>query len=261
MPNEVEILTPLNSNHFIESYGELATESHFWVRWRFEEFMKQVSQLGVLSGGTLHALDVGAGKGVLRNQIESATDWTVDITDLDYQALQQTRSVRGSTFYYDILERRRELCEKYDALFLFDVLEHIEATSDFIDALQYHLKSGGYLFINVPALPALFSRFDEVQNHFRRYTIPTLMDEFSTPVFSVLDVRYWGLLNVPPLLARRFWLSIFSKGKSDEEIFQIGFSPPSAFINNRLLDLMRLELAIPGKRFAGSSILMVVKKN
>lgn len=260
MINEVEIITPLQSHHFIESFYELSIESHFWVKWRFEAFLKQLGQLKIPAGGALQVLDVGSGRGTLRNQIEAATDWTVDITDLDYKALQESASVRGRTFYYDILEKRPEWREKYDAIMLFDVLEHIELTGPFIDALQFHLKSRGFLFINVPALPVLFSRYDEVQNHFRRYTIPTLTSEFSASDLRILDIRYWGLLNVPPLLVRRFWLNAFSKGKSDEEIFQMGFAPPSMFINGLFMKLMKLELALPGNRFAGSSILMAARK-
>ncbi|MFT3744907.1 MAG: methyltransferase domain-containing protein [Pyrinomonadaceae bacterium] len=260
MPQEVEIVSPKQEHEFIETCFELASESHFWFKWRFEAFLQMVKSLKIPIDQPLKVLDVGAGSGVVRTQVETATKWNVDITDLHLEALRSSAAGRGTTYYYDILERKPEWEAKYDAIILFDVLEHIESTAEFIDAILFHIKAGGYLFINVPALPVLYSRYDEVQGHYRRYKIDTLAAEFADSLVDILDIRYWGWLNLPLLLVRRFWLRYFSNNTSDEEVYRRGFSPPGNAVNAAFLKMMRVEFFLPSQKIAGSSILLTARK-
>ena len=256
----VEVLTPLKQHNFVDAFYELSSESHFWYRWRFEALMRQLRSLELPQNAPWRVLDVGSGKGVLRDQLMKGTDWTVDITDLHYDALTQARPSRGRTLYYDILERKTELKESYDAVIIFDVLEHIESTPEFIDALLFHLKKGGLLLVNVPALMSLYSRFDEIQGHFRRYRKSTLASEFDPFDLEIKDLRYWGLSNVPLLWLRRAWLNFFGSGKSDDEVFRAGFTPPMKLANSLFLSLMKAELALLPKPPAGTSVLLAAKK-
>src|SRR5574341_1547195 len=57
----------------------------------------QVRDLGLLLDRPLRMLDVGAGAGVLRDQLEARSAWTVDIADLNLPALRQARRGRGRT--------------------------------------------------------------------------------------------------------------------------------------------------------------------
>lgn len=257
---EVEIISPLQDHEFIDTCYELGVGTHFWFRWRIESFIKQLDRLQISRESSMRVLDVGAGTGVVREQVEAVTNWIVDITDLDHGALKASSEGRGKTYYYDVLEKRPEWKEKYDAILLFDVLEHIEKTEGFIDALLFHLKKDGFLFINVPAMPILFSRYDEVQGHFRRYTLQTLEKEFAASPVEIADMTYWGWMNIPMLLVRRVWLKYTTKGDTDEEIYRQGFSPPGKIVNDAFLQMMQLELKLPTQKIAGSSILMVGKK-
>ncbi len=260
MAADVEMISERREYAFVDAFPEIADEDHFWYRWRLKALMRQIDDLGISRDDRLEALEVGAGTGVLREQIERETKWNIDISDIDYRSLSEAHPGRGRTFYYDILERSPELAEAYDAIFLFDVLEHIENTRPFIEALEHHLRPGGMLFVNVPALNMLFSRFDTVQGHFRRYDKRTLETEFSGSGFNVLDTRYWGLANVPLLLARRFSLAVFSRGLSDEEIYRRGFGLPGRAVNGSLTATMQIETAVTSRPPLGSSVLLAAKK-
>lgn len=259
MGNVIE-LSARQEHEFMSAFFDLSSETHFWFIWRFQAFLAQLKDLGIDLREPLKVLDVGAGAGVLRKQIESHSEWIVDITDLDINGLTAAPSGRGKTYYYDILEKRPDLAEKYDGITLFDVLEHIDDTAPFVDAVLFHLRPKGRLFLNVPAMQWLYSRFDSVQGHCRRYTIETLEAEFADFGVRILDARYWGWINLPLLVMRKFLLDNFSGGKSDEEIYTSGFSPPGKLINELLLKAMRIELALPAQRLAGSSILLAVEK-
>ncbi|MCA1590841.1 MAG: class I SAM-dependent methyltransferase, partial [Acidobacteria bacterium] len=206
MQSLVEIITPLKDYRFVDTFREVSSENHFWFRWRFKAFLRQLRDLKVPIDAPLKVMDVGAGPGVLRDQIETHTEWTVDLTDLDYASLELANPGRGSVYYYDVNERRAEWRERYDAVLIFDVLEHVKPTREFLESLLFHLRPGAFLFVNVPALPVLFSRFDTVQGHFRRYNRKTLAGEFDGLGAEILDIRYWGTSNLPPLLLRKLWL-------------------------------------------------------
>lgn len=260
MSAKVEVISPLQEHEFIDTCYELASASHFWFEWRFRSFLRQVKSLEVPLTDPLRVLDVGAGNGVVREQVESATEWIVDITDLDHGALESAKPGRGKTFYYDIMEKRPEWADRYDAMILFDVLEHIENTQPFLDAILFHLKPGGFLFVNVPALQILFSRYDEVQGHFRRYTTGGLKAEFAKQPVTVADARYWGWMNVPLLLTRRVLLDRFSSGQTDEEIYRRGCAPPMPAINRAFLAMMNIETRLPATVPTGSSVLLAARK-
>jgi SAM-dependent methyltransferase len=257
--NHIEIISPLQSHTFLESWYELSDESHFWFQWRLKALMQQLDDLNFPIHQKLKVLDVGCGTGVVRSQIEAVTAWEVDATDLDYNALRHAKPGRGRIMYYDILERKVELKESYDVVVLFDVLEHIEQTQPFIKALLHHLKVGGYLLINVPAMQSLYSRYDEAVGHIRRYNKITLRDELLSFPLIVRNVRYWGLANIPILLARKLWLAL-SPGQKAEEVIQQGMKPPGRLVNDAFLYLMRLEMMLTNRPLLGSSVLMMGEK-
>src|ERR1051326_4693625 len=195
--NQIEIISPLQSHAFLESWYDLSEESHLWFKWRLEALLDQLRALNIPLDERLKVLDVSCGTGILRSQLEAATSLVIDATDLDYKALGRVKPGRGRTLYYDILEERAGLKESYDIVLLFDVLEHIEQTQPFIKSLLFHLKVGGLLIVNVPALQFLYSRYDEIAGHVRRYNTETLRDELPRFALTVRDIRYWGLINIP----------------------------------------------------------------
>jgi hypothetical protein len=87
-----------------------------------------------------------------------------------------------------------------------------------------------------------------------------LQKEFETSEIKIRDVRYWGMINVPVVLARKILLSLSSANKSKEEVFQQGFKLPSSFVNKTFLWLMRAEMTLTRKPLAGSSVLLAGQK-
>ena len=152
-----------------------------------------LDDLGVAPALPLRVLDVGCGTGVLRAQLEAITRWTVDGADLNLEALRAARAGRGTLHYYDVLEQREPFVDSYDLVTLCDVLEHVSDTGALLGATVRHLKPGGVLLVNVPALPACYSAFDEAVGHLRRYTRKTLSHECEALPVQVLETRYWGL--------------------------------------------------------------------
>jgi SAM-dependent methyltransferase len=60
--------------------------------------------------------------------------------------------------------------DRFDAILYMDVLEHIEDDALELSRAVRHLMPGGRLIVLVPAHQFLFSPFDAVIGHFRRYS-------------------------------------------------------------------------------------------
>ena len=136
-----------------------------------------------------------------------------------------------------------------------DVIEHIEDDRAFIEAAVKHLKSNGRLIINVPAHQYLYSKYDKIMGHKRRYNkkeLKTLTNELGLQIESI---SYWGLFMIPVVIIRKFILSFMKK-----DITAIGFKPPNAIVNKAFLLLMKIEKKLFSHPFTGTSLFAVVKK-
>ncbi len=220
---------------FPEVWYEFSDPSHFWFRWRGAVLSRLLDALPRRSGTQTRLLEIGCGTRVLSAQIESMTDWTVDGVDLSPFAIGRAVSGRGLAQVYDISERKPEWRQLFDGLVLFDVLEHIPNTTEFLENAVFHLKDEGFVLINVPARQELYSRYDEVVGHLRRYTIQDLNREMERVGFYPLHIRYWGLLLFPIALLRRWVL----RGRADEgEVVRTGFVPRNKWIK-WILELLK----------------------
>lgn len=86
--------------------------------------------------------------------------------------------------------------DSIDAITALDVLEHVEHDDIAIQEFARVLKPGGVLVVTVPAMPALWSDWDVVLHHHRRYTKRTLHALLARTSFQML---YWNYVNVAVL--------------------------------------------------------------
>ncbi len=257
--SHVKILSPESLSTFEESaeWYDYSVDNHFWFRWRLAALLGQFRDCGVPVEKPLRGLDVGCGTGLLISQLEKTTSWRLDGADLNLEALQRARIDRGELFYYNVSDRRPELGEAYDLILVCDVIEHLYRPQDLLEAALWHLRPGGFLAINVPALQAFFSRFDDTVGHLRRYTRRSLMDEVSGLEVAVIDLRYWGFLLLPALIGRYLR---FALRRSGEGVIRKGLVPTTKLVDRALRLLMRVELSVRVPPPIGTSVLMLARK-
>jgi SAM-dependent methyltransferase len=235
-----------------DQYFELASPSHFWCKRRFEILQK-------LAGNRLQsatkAAEVGCGSGVLQRQIEDAYGLAASGFDLHEAALVHNISRMGEIYCYDIHDRAAEFRGAFDLLLMFDVLEHIENQDKFLESARFHLKDRGAIIINVPALQWLYSPYDKIQGHQRRYSITNLIDVAHRNGFRVSAATYWGGPLVPILAMRK---ALLSTGKPRDS-YATGFDSRNPLINGGLYCLSRCEI-VPQK-LAGTSVMAVLENS
>jgi SAM-dependent methyltransferase len=252
----IEYLSPVTETPFPDDWYAFADDSHFWMQWRLAVTLELCGRLGISRESPLRALDVGGGAGRFRDQLESRTRWSVDLTDLNADALKLAAPARGRTLYYDVTRPEPALAGGYDLCFLFDVIEHVPEPRALVAAALAHLRPGGHLLVNVPALPSLFSAYDVAAGHLRRYTLASLRDELAGLGASPSAIRYWGLSLVPLVALRR----VVAGRRPNASTIRSGFEPPSALVHSALKGLMRAELALVRDPPLGTSLMAALTR-
>jgi SAM-dependent methyltransferase len=252
----IEFLSPVTETPFPGDWYTFADAAHFWMQWRLGVTLRLGQEIGLAPDRPVAALDIGGGAGRFREQLERHASWRVDLTDLNLEALQLAAPGRGRTLYYDVRQENAALAGSYDACFLFDVIEHVPEPRGLLAAALAHLRPGGHLLINVPALPALFSAYDVAAGHLRRYTRRTLAAEVSGLPGHLVAVRYWGLSLVPLLALRR----LLSGRVPDAGTIRAGFEPPGRLAHGALRALMRCELALVRRPPVGTSVMAAFRR-
>ncbi len=255
--SEIEILSRDEAAAFAEVWYDIAGDDHFWVRWRTAALMKALADAGLDASAPLTGLDIGCGHGAMRRALDVRTRWTVDGCDLNKTALEMSAACRGRTLFYNIHDRRPDLAGRYDFVLLLDVIEHIADTKPFIESAAFHLKPGGSVIVNVPALAALSSRYDTVVGHLRRYDKPMLRHALSEAGLDVRVMRYWGLSLVPVALLRKL---VVRGIESTDAVTTAGFQPPARIFNGALAALGAAETTLLARPPLGTSLLAVARK-
>jgi hypothetical protein len=93
--------------------------------------------------------------------------------------------------------------ELYAGLLLLDVIEHLDDDRGTISRLAPLARPEALLVVSVPALPELFSEFDAIQGHRRRYLPETLRAAFDGTGFAVEEIFWWGSWMIPILRRMR----------------------------------------------------------
>src|SRR6185295_5405227 len=111
--SSIEFISRVEEVSFPDEWYRLSSAGHFWFQWRFKSALRQVREVGLPTGIPALVLEIGCGQGVLRDQFEAATSWTVDGTDLHLPALTGAGAGRGRILYYNILGEDPGFVERY----------------------------------------------------------------------------------------------------------------------------------------------------
>lgn len=228
------------------------TESHhFWHRAKREYVSKMIEAYA--SEGRKDLLDVGCGTG--QNMEELAKMGMVFGVDSSDEALAFCKKRGLSNLKKGLAEKIPHEGGKFDVVTILDVLEHVNDISA-VGEMGRVLKKGGVAVITVPAFPWLWSRWDEVLGHKRRYTKKTLLSLFHGAGWEVKKITHiHSFLVIPTLMIRTI------KSKRSRE-YTSDFQLMNPLIN-KILHIFSLVEQMIVTRYDmpfGTSLLCVVQK-
>jgi SAM-dependent methyltransferase len=93
----------------------------------------------------------------------------------------------------------------FDAVFLFDVLEHVDQEKKMLSEIRRVLRPGGKLLVTVPAFMFLYGLQDRVSEHKRRYRRRPLVNLLRSAGFEVDYASYFNTVLFPPIAALRLF--------------------------------------------------------
>ena len=155
-------------------------------------------------------LEIGSGLGNISNYfIENGS--SVYVSDIDefylehlqneYPQFQNGKNILSIDLQKeDFKTNYKDLSEKFDTVFLLNVLEHLEDEPYAIRNCKELLKKNGTLIILVPAYTFLYSAMDKALNHYRRYTTKRLKEILQKENLIIEKSFYFNAMGIPAWL-------------------------------------------------------------
>ena len=243
-------------------FGQLVEQEDrlFWFRVR--NLVIKEAVLPLLAGFSpgYRVLEVGCGTGNVLRTLESICEAgeVIGLEKYDEGVKIARRRVRCEVRQGDV--HTLDSMESYQLVGMFDVLEHIENDLKVLEKLRAHLTRDGGLVLTVPANPSLWSEFDVLAHHQRRYTRDSLQTVLKDAGFDVMYITHFMAALLPAMKLKRH-NQVSSRNVSPQQVMSENFHPSP--LANRIafgltwpeIFLIRHRVHIP----LGTSLLAVAR--
>lgn len=232
-------------------------QRHPWWRARARLTGALLSQLGIEPPARV--LDFGCGWGITLQALERA-GYRVVGADISRRALEPLDTPGRTLAVADLTRPLPGGIEPCAAVLALDVIEHLDDDRDALARLGTLLAPQGVLIVSVPALPELFSEFDTIQGHRRRYTPETLRAAFAGTGLALDRVFWWGQWMVP-LVQRQRRRPRSAAGRTAADAFRPYLQLPPWPVPWALSAAYALEQnrALAGRLTTGTSLFAVAR--
>lgn len=183
-------------------YAELfEVENNHWWHQHKRLVCHQILNRFIPRAGKL--LDIGTGTGKMLSELKQA-GWQVFGVDIEKKA-QQESAKRG------IYIKTADVSKKplpfpnstFDLVTALDLLEHIPNDQFCLREMKRVLKPQGIILISVPAYQQLFSYWDKMVGHYRRYSTKSLKQLCAQTKLKIIYLSYYfSFLLLPALMIR-----------------------------------------------------------
>jgi 2-polyprenyl-3-methyl-5-hydroxy-6-metoxy-1,4-benzoquinol methylase len=230
------------------AYSELYRR-HWWWRAR-EAFLMDVLRGELRSSPPVAILDVGCGGGLFFERLKEVGEPHGVESDASMRTGRQEVDQRIHWGTLDDYEAGR----RYKVILFLDVLEHVEKPEKLLESALRLLTDDGLVVVTVPAFGALWTKHDDVNEHFQRYTKGTLVPVTEAAGLEVRSLRYFfHWLFFAKLLVRA------SEAIRGRESVPSVPAVPGPLVNKTLYTISRLEQVCRLDRVLpfGSSLLYI----
>jgi SAM-dependent methyltransferase len=234
-------------------------DRHPWWQARSRLTLELLKRLGIRPPARV--LDAGCGWGTTLKALEQQ-GYQVVGADISRRALEGLDGPGRELVELDLTQPLPPGIEPFDVVLALDVIEHLDDDRAAVARLGELINPGGIVVVSVPALPDLFTEFDAIQGHRRRYVPDVLRASFEGSHLNIERVFWWGSWMVP-LLRRSRGKPRSQPGESSAEVYRryLRLPPwPAPWIFRLAFDLEQTR-AIEGRLSVGTSLFAVARKN
>jgi len=229
-------------------------KKHWWFTSKKAIILETIARYTNLNPSST-ILDIGCGSGLMLNALEGLGNTSgMDMSD---DAIQFRQEIFRGGIRKGYLPDNVPFPEnQFDLITALDVIEHIDDDVQSLKTIKELLTATGTAIITVPAYMFLWSHFDEINEHKRRYTLTELKNKLEQAGFRIEKISYYNTFLFPiAYVVRKLNNFLGRNGVSDIEM-------PSDIMNNLLRRVFSSEKSL--LRYCnfpfGVSVLAVVKK-
>lgn len=229
-------------------------ERHWWWRAR-ERVILDALHAHEPASGWGNVLDIGCGDGLFFDALAAMPGVTLVEGVEPAQELVSPDGPHRARIHTVPFDERFDTGRRYSLITMLDVLEHLP---DPVTALSHALSlltPDGVFLATVPAFMALWTRHDELNHHYTRYTTKTFGDLARAAGLRIDEERYFFR-----------WTALAKVGTRIAE-WAIPGQPatpavPAAMVNDALYTMSRVEERVLGRVPLpfGSSLLVVGRR-
>ena len=229
-------------------------QQHWWFVARKHIVLTTIARHFRPSGKS-SVLDIGCGAGLMLNALQQYGETSG--MDNAETAIEICREVFPGEVRLGYLPDQVPFPRTaFHLVTALDVIEHIDDDIESLKSIHALLAPGGMAVITVPAYMFLWSEFDEINEHKRRYTRQELTTKLGAAGFKIEQMSYFNTLLFPLAWAVRMrnrWLG--RSGAAELEL-------PHKWLNRTLASIFGFEKHLLGFMSLpfGVSLLAVVRR-
>jgi len=170
-----------------------------------------------LSTGTC-CCEIGCGTGIFLSELEKRGFRAVGIDTSEEAIRIASGRFRSSELISVKNQTIDSLKDKFDAVFMFEVLEHVGEDQKLLKHISGDLlKDGGAFFISVPAKQRLYSKADKHYGHLRRYEKKDLKEKLEKAGLTPVIFWSFGLLPVHLICQHLLFRGFYERNKRNDD--------------------------------------------
>lgn len=232
----------MDKNYYKEYY--VLEREHWWFKARAKIISNLIfKSLKNKEKNKLNILNVGAATGKTSELLSkfgtvTSLEYDKDCCDFANNELN-LKIINGSILELPFRD------EEFDMVCALDVIEHVQDDSLAVSEMKRVCKSGGLIVVTVPAFMLLWSKHDEVNHHFRRYTMSSLKKIFTKINLTTIRATYFNTILFIPILAFRLLSKLIPT-----KFIRVGAGSDATLHNNNsisskiLYQIFKSELAL-----------------
>ena len=229
---------------------------HPWWHARGHLVVALLRRLGVDRSAAI--LEAGCGWGTNLTLLENA-GYTVTGLDISRRAMERLDRADRTFIEADLTQEPPPGAGKYDVVLALDVIEHIDDDGAAVGRLARLIRPGGFLILSVPALPGLYSEFDTVQGHRRRYTPDSLRAAMENSGLLEISTIFWWGQWMAWILGRRKSASRARPGDTSADIYKkyLALPPWPGSLLMRALFMLDHRRTLARRNTTGTSLFAI----